>query len=352
AGTHGKTTTTAMTTEILAAAGLDPTGFVGGRVPAWGSGLRAGSGQLYVVEADEYDRSFLHLRPDAVAVTTVEADHLDVYGTLDAVENAFAQFVVLVRGEEQVFVAVCSDDAGTRRLLSRVQGPEVLTYGTSPDAMLRAVQVETIEGGSRFRVVERGEQIGTLELACPGMHNVRNALAAFALARRFGAQLEAAQTALASFSGVGRRFERLGEAGGITVVSDYAHHPTEIEATLAAARAVFPGRRLVAVFQPHLFTRTRDFADAFGRALAAADAAVVADVYPARELPIPGVTGELIAQAAREAGAHDVHYHASIETLPDVLLALLRRGDACVVMGAGNVDAAARTLARRLEARL
>ncbi len=349
AGTHGKTTTTAMTTEMLAAAGLEPTGFVGGRVPAWGGGLRAGRDDLFVVEADEYDRSFLRLRPEGVVVTAVEADHLDVYGSLEMVENAFIQFVELL--PEDGLLVACVDDPGARRLLERVHGYGRLAYGTGDAAELRAVQVELLPRGSRFRVVERGEQLGIVEMPLPGIHNVRNALGAFALARRFGGTFEAAQSALAAFHGVGRRFEQLADAGGITLVDDYAHHPTEIEATIAAARGAFPGRRLVAVFQPHLFTRTRDFADAFGAALAAADVVWVTDVYPARETPIPGITGELVAAAARRAGARQVLYHADVATLPDALAAFLNTGDACLALGAGSIDDAARALAAILEGR-
>ncbi len=349
AGTHGKTTTTAMTTEILAAAGLEPTGFVGGRVPAWGGGLRAGRDDLFVVEADEYDRSFLRLRPEAVVVTAVEADHLDVYGSLEMVENAFLQFVELL--PEDGLVVACGDDPGASRLLARVSGRARLAYGTGDSAQLRAVQIELRPYGSRFRVVEHGEQLGIVEMALPGLHNVRNALGALALARRFGAGFEAAQSALADFHGVGRRFERLADAGGITLIDDYAHHPTEIEATIAAARGAFPGRRLVAVFQPHLFTRTQDFAEAFGAALAAADVVWVTDIYPARETPIPGVTGELVAAAARRAGARQVEYHADVTTLADALAGFLGEGDACLALGAGSIDDAARALAARLEGR-
>ncbi|HEX9106120.1 MAG TPA: Mur ligase family protein, partial [Longimicrobiales bacterium] len=194
AGTHGKTTTTAMTTEILAAAGLEPTGFVGGRVRGWGGGLRAGRDDLFVVEADEYDRSFLRLRPEAVVVTAVEADHLDVYGSMEQVENAFLQFVELL--PEDGLVVACADDPGAARLLQRASGRSLLSYGTGPEARLRAVQVELQPRGSRFRIVESGEQLGIVELALPGIHNVRNALGAFALARRFGGTFEAAQEAL------------------------------------------------------------------------------------------------------------------------------------------------------------
>ncbi|MFO7259645.1 MAG: UDP-N-acetylmuramate--L-alanine ligase [bacterium] len=336
AGTHGKTTTTAMTTAILAEAGLDPTGFVGGRMAAWNGGLRPGSDRLFVVEADEYDRSFLTLRPRIAVVTAVEADHLDVYGSLEAIEEAFLQFLAAVPADG--LIAACVDDDGARRVLGAVRGARTLGYGLSRAAELRATNVEPHGRGSRFRVEEGGTPLTELTLRLPGLHNVRNALGALAAARAAGAAVEAAQRALATFEGVDRRFQELGQAGGVVFVDDYAHHPTEITATLAAARAAYPGRRIVAVFQPHLYTRTRDFADAFGRALAGADVAWVTDIYPAREAPIPGVTGELVARAVEAAGGSEVHYHADRGSLAEALAAALEPGDVCITLGAGNID--------------
>jgi UDP-N-acetylmuramate--alanine ligase len=247
-------------------------------------------------------------------------------------------------------VAACTDDPGVQRLLRRADRAGVLRYGTGPEAELRAAAIDLLAEGSRFRLVEGGEALGWIELRAPGMHNVRNALGAFALARHFGADLAAAQRALADFDGVGRRFERLA-AGNIALVTDYAHHPTEIEATLAAARGAFRDRRLVAAFQPHLYSRTKDFAADFGRSLAAADIVFVTDVYAARELPVPGVTGELVADATRRAGGRAVYYHPDITTLPETLSAFLMPGDACIAMGAGSIDGAARALARLLAGR-
>lgn len=345
AGTHGKTTTTAMATAILAEAGLDPTAFVGGRVSAWGGGLRLGSDRLYVVEADEYDRSFLTLRPRVAVVTTVEADHLDIYGTYEAVEQAFRDFIAPVPGDG--LVVACVDDPGARRVLEAARAP-TLGYGLGTGAALRAVKVRPAGEGSRVVVEWEGSPLGELIVGVPGEHNVRNALAAFAAARYFGAGLDAANRALSVFHGVERRFQKLGEASGIVIVDDYAHHPSEIAATLAAARSAYPDRRLVAVFQPHLYTRTRDFAGDFGRALAAADVVWVTDVYPAREAPIPGVTGELVADAARTAGAPEVHYHPRLETLPTTLGEFLRAGDLCLTLGAGSIGDAAHALLDRL----
>jgi UDP-N-acetylmuramate--alanine ligase len=344
AGTHGKTTTTTLTTTVLAAAGLDPTGFVGAHVPAWGGNLRRGDDRVYVVEADEYDRSFHQLRPTIAVVTTLEADHLDIYGSLEAVEEAFRIFVESV--PDDGLVTACADDHGASRLAAALRGgPErVQTYGLNAGSMLRAEDVELDGAGARFTVREHGRVLGRAHLAAPGLHNVRNALAAVAVARRMGVEWEGIERGLAAYSGVGRRFERIAEAGGVLFVDDYAHHPTEIHATLRAARAAYPGRRLVAVFQPHLYSRTRDFAAEFGRELAAADVVFLTDIYAAREKPIPGVTGEMIAVPARAAGA-DLRYVQDRADVVQAVAADLRPGDLCITMGAGNLDEAARELA-------
>lgn len=345
-GTHGKTTTTALTSAIAVEANLDPTSFVGGRVPGWGGGLRAGSDRLFIVEADEFDRSFHTLRPDVAVVTAVEADHLDIFGSVEAVEQAFLEFVRAVPSSG--LIAGCVDDEGAARLLAEIGEANTLGYGLSPDAALRAVDLRPEGGGTRFRLEERGEALGELVLPLPGVHNVRNALAAVAAARRVGADIHAARRALASFRGVGRRFEVMGEAGGVVVVDDYAHHPTEIEATLAAARTNYPERRLIAIFQPHLYTRTRDFANEFGRALAAADVVWVTDVFPAREQPIAGVTGDLVARAAAAAGALEVRYHDAPDGLAPEVAKFVKPGDLCLTMGAGNIDETGRAVLAQL----
>lgn len=341
AGTHGKTTTTAAATAILAAAQLDPTGIVGGRMASWGGGLRSGRGAIFVVEADEYDRSFMTLRPSAAAVTSVEADHLDIYGDLGGVEQAFAEFLDQVRADG--LIAVCVDDDGARRVgAAAARGRPVLTYGTSDDAVLRAIDIRQDGRSMRFTVVDGGQLLGELTVGAPGLHNVRNALAAFALARFAGAPFTAAQDALPAFSGVSRRFQVLGSARGITVVDDYAHHPTEIRATIDAARGAYPGQRIIAAFQPHLYSRTRDLADEFGRALAGADTVWITDVYPAREAPIEGVTGELIVARTQSAGARDIRYAATLDELGRLLRAALQSGDVLLAMGAGDIDDMAR----------
>lgn len=343
AGTHGKTTTTAMVTDVLIEAGLDPTGLVGGRIPAWGGGLRPGSGEVFVVEADEYDRSFLTLRPAVAVVTAVEADHLDTYGSLDAIELAFRQFLGPVPAGG--LVAVCADDEGAISMLDSVHVAGKLAYGTSGLATLRGRDVVSDGEGSRLRVELKGRLLGQLEVPVPGLHNVRNALAAVAVGLHYGADFEVIRRGLGRFRGVARRFQQLGMAGGAVVVDDYAHHPTALEATLSAARAAYGDRRLVAVFQPHLYTRTRDFAREFGRALAGADVVWVTDVYPAREKPVPGVSGLLVARAAETAGAAQVHYHdGSLEDLRTEIRRFLKPGDVCVFMGAGDIEQVAKGL--------
>jgi UDP-N-acetylmuramate--alanine ligase len=336
-GTHGKTTTTAATTAILDAAHLDPTGIVGGRMPEWGGGLRAGSDEIFVVEADEYDRSFLTLRPTAAVVTNVEADHLDIYGDLAGVESAFVDFLRHVRPDG--LIAACCDDEGATRVATRAASTQhVLTYGTSDRADLRAIGIRQDGRAMTFTVMDHGSELGELVLRAPGLHNVRNALGAFAAARHAGATFDDARTALATFSGVSRRFSELGTARGITVIDDYAHHPTEIAATLAAARGTYPDRRIIAAFQPHLYSRTREHAVEFGRALAAADIVMVTDIYAAREQPIEGITGMVVSDAATRAGHANVHYSATLADMGHSIRHEMMPGDVVVAMGAGDID--------------
>ncbi len=343
-GTHGKTSTTAMAAEILTAAGMDPTGFVGGHVSSWGGHLRSG-GDLYVVEADEYDRSFLEIEPEVAVVTNVEADHLDIYGTLQGVVDAFREFLGGLRPDG--LAVICADDQGASRLVTD-NLPRVCTYGLNAGAQVRAIDVGTSDSGMKFRVIEEGVDRGLLRLPVPGVHNLRNSLGAAAAARHFGVEWDAVRDGLLAYRGVERRFDTVGESRGVLVVDDYAHHPSEIRATLDAARGAHPGRRIVAVFQPHLFTRTRDLAEEFGQALAGADSIWVTDVFPAREEPIAGVTGEIIADAAQRAGG-EVHYHADVNTVTDTLVNELAAGDLLLTMGAGSVDLVARAVFASLE---
>jgi len=346
AGTHGKTTTTAMATEILVRAGLDPTGLVGGRVAGWEGNLRFGSDSLFVVEADEYDRSFLRLTPDVAVVTNVEEDHLDIYGDYAGVLGGFRDFLDKVRAGGRVIV--CADDHGASSLLPQTAS-RGYTYGTSAGSMLRATGMSIDASGIRCSVVEEGEPVGDLVLRRGGRHSLLNALGASAAARSLGVPWSPILDALASFSGVARRFEPLGEAEGVRVVDDYAHHPTEIAATLEAARSLYGDARLIVVFQPHLYSRTRDFAAEFGRSLADADVVWVTDVFPAREKPIPGVTGESVATAAEAAGAR-VRYHPDVDTLAGELVGELRPGDVVITLGAGSIETLGRALLERLKA--
>ncbi len=334
AGTHGKTTTTAMIGHLLAAAGADPTVLVGGRARFADAHARIGSGEVFVCEADEYDRAFLELEPTVAVVTNVEAEHLDCYGSAAELEAAFAAFCN--RTSERGRVVLCRDDAGSASLADAVRTP-VTGYGFSESSDLRAVDVAADADGSRFTVIHDGEILGATSLALPGRVNVLNALAAIAVGLELGLDFGALATACADFTGVARRFDVLGDQRGVTVVDDYAHHPTEIEAVLEAARQAFPGRRLVAVFQPHLYSRTRDFADGFARALLGAEAVVVLPVYPARELPVDGVDAGLVVSAAVRRGHPAVTAGPEVADAPAYVDRLLVPGDVLITLGAGDV---------------
>jgi UDP-N-acetylmuramate--alanine ligase len=342
AGTHGKTTTTVMTAMALAAAGRDPTALVGGRVADWEGNLRAGSDRLYVVEADEYDRSFLALSPTVAVVTNIEADHLDIYADLADIRRTFAQFVRDAR-----HIVLCADDANANAL-STPSSTEVVRYGlVSADARLLARDLSARGETTVFEVVYDDERLGSVELRVPGRHNVLNALAAIGSGLVIGADLPSMARGLSEFRGAERRFQRLGDAAGVSVVDDYAHHPTEIAATLAAARTFFPGRRLVVAFQPHLYSRTRDFAADFGASLAAADAVFLTEIYPAREKPIDGVSSSLVESALRSSGGR-LQWRGRREELADALAAFVRDGDAVITLGAGDITKTGGELLARL----
>jgi UDP-N-acetylmuramate--alanine ligase len=342
AGTHGKTTTTVMTTESLWAAGRSPTGLAGGRVAAWHGNLRRGKDNLFVVEADEYDRSFLALAPTVAVITNVEADHLDIYADLGDIRRAFEQFLAPART-----VITCADDPGAASLAVPAAADR-LTYGiANPSARLSAQDVMSVEGRLRFLVRHDGADIGELALRVPGMHNVKNALAALASALSLGCTIEDVRGGLEAFEGVERRFQRLGAVRGVHVVDDYAHHPTEITATLEAARSAFPGRRLIAAFQPHLFTRTRDFAEQFGRALAQADVVFLTEIYPAREKPLPGITSALVADALTRAG-NAPRWQGPREALAGAIAEIAEAGDVVLTLGAGDITRTGTELLQRL----
>lgn len=347
AGTHGKTTTSALTALALEACGLDPTALVGGRVNAWDGNARIGSDDTYVVEADEYDRSFLALQPDYAVVTSLEHEHLDTYGTLAELEEAFAEFVDRV--PETGRVIACVDDPGARRCLARA-GSRGLGYGISHTAELLADTVAYEPQGTKMTVRWRGRPLGSFELALRGQHNVRNALAVIGVMLSLGLDPHSAAPAFAGFSGVDRRFQAVGGAGGVNVLDDYAHHPTEVKATLETARQAFGARRLVVAFQPHLFSRTQAFAEEFGRALVRADVIFVTDVYPAREKPIPGVSGELVAAAARgAAGVERVRFVPDLDELVRAVISELKAGDVFMTLGAGDITRVAYAVVQELE---
>jgi UDP-N-acetylmuramate--alanine ligase len=341
-GTHGKTTTTVMTTEALAAAGLHPTGLAGGRVAAWGGNARIDGDDLFVVEADEYDQAFLTLHPTVAIVNNVEADHLECYGSVEALEDAFVEFA----GRARVAL-VSADDLGAQRVAARVPGAR--QFGFAADAHIRIADVVQRARGTEATVSwGRGRSV-KVRLAVPGIHNLRNAVAALGAVEALGGALELALEALAGFSGVGRRFERLGEHGGVAVVDDYAHHPSELVATLAAARQAYPGRRLVAVFQPHLYSRTIAHGDAMGQALAAADLVFVTEIYAAREQPVAGVSGRQVVEAAVRAGADARFEPVRAEVGRHVREALVP-GDVVLTLGAGDITRVAPELVRWLGA--
>ena len=342
-GTHGKTTTTVMTTEALTAAGLAPTGIAGGRVSRWGGNAKLAGDSLFVVEADEYDKAFLTLHPTVAVVNNVEPDHLECYGSVAALEDAFIDFA----GRASTAI-VSADDPGARRVSLRLPST-VLTFGFASDADIAISDVTQRSDVTEARVTwKRGPSV-VVRLRVPGIHNLRNAVAALAAVQVLGGNLDAAVQALEAFEGVGRRFERLGEHGGVAVVDDYAHHPSELAATLSAARQAFPGRRLVAVFQPHLYSRTAEHGQAMGRALAAADLVIVTEVYAAREQPIPGISGRQVADAASGAGA-DASFEPTRSALGRHVFAALRPGDVVLTLGAGDITRVGPELVQWLDA--
>jgi UDP-N-acetylmuramate--alanine ligase len=343
-GTHGKTTTTVMATEALAAAGCDPTGIAGGRVGSWGGNARIAGDTLFVVEADEYDQAFLTLHPTVAVVNNVEPDHLECYGSMAALEDAFAEFA-----SRADLVLVGADDPGALRVAARLGG-KVRSFGLADAADIRIADVTQAPGETRARVSLPGAGVATVRLQVPGLHNLRNAVGALAATLHLApAGLEPALAALHAFRGVGRRFERLGEFGGVEIVDDHAHHPSELAATLAAARQAFPGRRLVAVFQPHLFSRTATHGAAMGEALAKADVVVVTEVYAAREEPIPGVSGRQVAQATERAGGSAI-FEADRAAVGRRVLALLEPGDVVLTLGAGDITHVGPELVQWLQA--
>ncbi len=331
-GSHGKTTTTSMVGAVLERGGMDPTIVVGGRLRAVGANAQLGHGRFMVAEADESDGSFLRLAPAITVVTNIDREHLDHYADLAEVRQAFVYFANRVP-----FYGVsvlCADDANVRGILPEVTKRTVL-YGTGPDAEVRGVDVELSGHGSRFGVVAGGRELGTVTLQVPGRHNVLNALAAVAVGLELEIGFGHVAEGLGAFHGVGRRFETRGDANGVRVVDDYGHHPTEVAATLAAARQL--GGRVLVIFQPHRYTRTAALREEFGRCFADADRAWVLDVYAAGEAPIEGVSGRTVADSAREQGAGHVEYAGSGAAAAEAAAREARPGDVVITLGAGDV---------------
>ena len=346
AGTHGKTTTTSMTGLVVSEGGFDPTIIVGGKVAAFGSNAVAGEGDIIVIEADEYDRTFLRLTPSLAVVTNIEAEHLDIYADLEDICEAFVQYTNSV----PFFGAaiLCLDDPNVQQIVGRIDR-RVVTYGTTRQAEIRAENIEFEGLCTSFDVLYHQELLGHIDLQVPGLYNLRNALAAVAVGLELDIPFDKIQAALGRFSGVQRRFQQIGTVNDIIMVDDYAHHPTEVAATLGAASQGWPHRRIVAVFQPHLYSRTRDFKEAFARSFFNADVVVVTDVYGAREAPIAGVTGSVIAELARQYGHREVHDVPDKESLPAYVAGLVQTGDVVITMGAGDIWRYGRRILAALE---
>ena len=334
AGTHGKTTTTSMVSLVLMEGGIDPTVIVGGRLRGLaGSNARLGKGEFIVVEADEFDRSFLSITPTIAVLTTLETDHLDCYRDLEDIKSAFIQFASKV--PFYGFIVLCLDEPALQDIMPKLK-KKMITYGLNGQADLQAVDIIHRQNKSTFLVVYEGKDLGEITLQIPGKHNVQNALAAVAVGLNLNVPFEKVKAGIEKFTGVFRRWELKAEINGITIIDDYAHHPTEIRATLAGAKAGWR-RRVVCVFQPHLYSRTRDFYDEFGRAFFNADVLVLTDVYPAREEPIQGVSGELIANAAKQFGHKQVYYVPDKRKVPEFLISIKQPGDIIITMGAGDI---------------
>jgi UDP-N-acetylmuramate--alanine ligase len=341
AGAHGKTTTTSIVASVLAAGHLDPTFVIGGRVNQAGTTARLGKGDFFIVEADESDRSFLLLAPVVAVVTTIDREHLDQYSSLEDIQDAFIQFVNRVPFYGAA--VLCLDEPNVQAIIPKVKRP-IITYGVSAQADLVVTDIKLAGLGSEFRLTYKGEDLGIFQLPHPpGMHNVRNAAAAVAVALYLSVPAELIREGLAKFAGVGRRFDVKGVVNDITVIDDYGHHPVEIRATLEAARGC-KFNRLLVLFQPHRYSRTQHLWEDFRRAFNLADVLVLTDIYAASEQPIPGVTSEALAKAVGEAGHKNVFYLRSMQESIEFLLREAKPGDAILTIGAGNVSRASNEL--------
>jgi len=345
AGSHGKTTTTSMVAQVLAGAGLDPTIIIGGRLGVIDSNAKLGRGDLLVAEADESDGSFLRLTPTIAVVTNIDAEHLEHYGTLPRLQDSFADFLNKV--PFYGVGIVCLDDPGVQEILPRLSR-RVVTYGFSAQADLSATDVELSGFKAAYTVLLQGKRLGRVTLRVPGRHSIQNSLAAIAVGLDLEVPFGSIAAELSRFSGADRRFQLKGEASGIMIIDDYGHHPSEILATLSAAKKGF-GRRTVVVFQPHRYTRVKALLSEFARAFYDADVLAVCDIYPAGEPPIPGVAAEGVAQAIKEHGHKDVTLVKDLKQVPAWLRQRVRDGDMVITMGAGSVYKAGDELLKLLQ---
>jgi UDP-N-acetylmuramate--alanine ligase len=345
AGTHGKTTTTSFVGLVMREAGFDPTLIVGGILKSMKTNAKLGEGEWLVVEADEYDRSFLQLTPTLSVITNIDTEHLDCYKDLAEIKDTFVSFA----NKAPFFgaVIVCLDEPSLQEILPRISR-RIITYGFTPQAEVRALNPVYHESRVEYTAVYHNEALGQIKLQIPGVHNIKNSLAALALGIELEIPFRTIKRALEGFTGVHRRFEIKSDVKGVLVVDDYAHHPTEIQATLAAARSGWK-RRIIAVFQPHLYSRTRDFYPDFGQSFFDADVLVVTDIYPAREEPIPGVSGELVSEAARKFGHRQVFYVPDKNQVPEKLAGMVKPDDMVITLGAGDIWKAGERLTRLLE---
>jgi UDP-N-acetylmuramate--alanine ligase len=334
AGSHGKTTTTSMVAQVLSQGGIDPTIVIGGKLGAIGSNAKLGKGPFLVAEADESDGSFLLLSPTIGVITNVDREHLDHYKDLPEILDAFATFGNKVPFYGAVFV--CMDDPNVATLRPRLKR-QVRTYGTNPQVDIRALDIRMEGWRSHFRVKAFGDDCGEFSIGVPGHHMVLNALATIGVALELGVELDVIRASLASFTGADRRFQKRGEKSGILVIDDYGHHPTEIAATLAAARRSFPDRRIIVAFQPHRYSRTQALLDEFGRAFFDADAVLVTDIYAASEPPIPGLSGRSVVEAILAHGQREARFVPKVDDIPAALAGVVRPGDLVVTMGAGTI---------------
>jgi UDP-N-acetylmuramate--alanine ligase len=335
AGTHGKTTTTTMIGHVIQDGSFDPTIMVGGKVHSFSeTNAVVGKGDIIVVEADEFDRTFLRLTPSLGVITNIEAEHLDIYDNLADVKDAFIEFANKVPFYGAV--ALCLDDPNVRSIIPDIDR-RTITYGLTPQAQVRAVDIDINHFTSSFTVINEGEELGEVTLNAPGEHNVKNALAAVAVGLELDIDFEQIKSGLERFEGVFRRFQLKAEKDNVMVIDDYAHHPTEVQATLDAARKGWKDRRIVAVFQPHLYSRTQELYKEFGTSFFDAEVCVITDVYPSREEPIEGVSGQLISDVAKEYGHRKVHYVEDKNELPARLKEIVEPGDVVITMGAGDI---------------